>query len=102
MSWISGIPILGELLDKFGNRVLPDKSESRAAQSRINEQEVAGGPPSRLRLWRGFLGWALSLLFVWEVAGRTVILTYWPHVALPPSVLKEISALLLGMMGLGF
>ena len=53
MSWISGIPILGELLDKFGNRVLPDKSESRAAQSRINEQEVAGGPPSRLRLWRG-------------------------------------------------
>ncbi len=99
---ISSIPGLGKLLDKATDRIFPDKAASREAQSRINEQEVAGGPPSRLRLWRGFLGWALSLLFVWEVAGRTVILTYWPHVAPPPSVLKEISALLLGMLGLGF
>ncbi len=33
---------------------------------------------------------------------RPVILTYWPDTPLPPSVLKEITSLLLGMLGLGF
>lgn len=72
------------------------------AQSRINEAEVSGAPPSRLRLWRSFLGWALTLAFLWEVMVRPVILTYWPDTPLPPSVLKEITSLLLGMLGLGF
>ena len=102
MAFWNKIPGLGTVIDRVTDRVLPDKSASREAQARINEAEVSGGPGSRLRLWRGFLGWCLSLLFVWEVAGRTVIATYWPGTKLPPSVLAEISALLLGMLGLGF
>ena len=102
MSILSGIPILGGLLDKAADRILPDKGASREAQARINEAEVSGAPASPLRLWRGFLGWVLAISFVWEVVARNIILTYWPNATLPPSVLKEISTLLLGMLGLGF
>lgn len=94
----SAIPILGGLLDKM----LPDRGKANEAQSRINEAEVSGAPPSRLRLWRGFLGWVLSLVFAWEVIGRGIVATYWPGAVLPPSVLKEITTVLMGMMGLGW
>lgn len=93
---------LGDIFGKVLDKVSPDRAATREAQSRINEAEVTGAPASRLRLWRSFLGWVLTLLFVWEVAGRTVIMTYWPDIKLPPSVLKEISTVLLGMLGLGF
>jgi hypothetical protein len=87
---------LGKILDRF----VPDRSKVNEAQSRINEAEAAGGGQSVLRHWRGFLGWVLSIVFVWEAVGRTVISTYWPDVALPPSMMKEIMALLIGMLGL--
>lgn len=87
----------GKALDK----VFPDRAASRAAQSRLNEAEISGAPASRLRLWRSFLGWVLSLAFVWELL-RPVIVHYSPDANLPPSMLKEISTLLLGMLGLGF
>ena len=102
MSLLGGLPVLGTLLDRLFERALPDKSESRAAQARMNEREIENAPPSRLRLWRSFLGWALALAFVWEVMIRPVIMTYRPDAELPPSVLKEISTVLLGMLGLGF
>lgn len=102
MSLLGGLPVLGALLDRLFERALPDKSESRAAQARMNEREIDGAPASRLRLWRSFLGWALALAFVWEVMIRPVIMTYRPDAELPPSVLKEISTVLLGMLGLGF
>lgn len=73
-------------------------------QSRLNEREVEGAPASRLRLWRSFLGWVLALLFVWEVAGRLVLVPLLaPQWAaqLPPSTLDQIMSLLLGMLGLG-
>lgn len=97
----SVIPVLGSLLDKLAG-LIPDRSKVAENQARINEQEVGGAPASRLRLWRSFLGWCLSLLFVWEVMMRPIIVTYWPGVTLPPSVLSEVSRLLLGMLGLGF
>ena len=96
----SAIPVLGSLLDKLAG-LIPDRSKVAENQARINEQEVGGAPASRLRLWRSFLGWCLSLLFVWEVMMRPIIVTYWPGVTLPPSMLGEISRLLLGMLGLG-
>ncbi len=102
MSILFSIPLLGNLLDKVTDRLLPDKSASREAQARINEQEVATSGHTRLKAWRGFLGWVLSLVFAWEVVGRGIIQTYWPTVVLPPSVLKEISTILLSMLGLGF
>lgn len=97
----SAIPVLGSLLDKLAG-LIPDRSKVAENQARINEQEVGGAPASRLRLWRSFLGWCLSLLFVWEVMMRPIIVTYWPGVTLPPSMLSEASRLLLGMLGLGF
>lgn len=91
----------GKALDK----VFPDRAASREAQSRINEAEVSGAPASRLRLWRSFLGWILTLLFAWEVVGRLIIIPMffadWGK-SLPPSALDQIMALLLGMLGLGF
>lgn len=85
--------------------LLGDDAKSAEAQSRLNEREVEGAPASRLRLWRSFLGWVLSLLFVWEVAGRLVLVPLlapqWGE-QLPPSTLDQIMSLLLGMLGLGF
>lgn len=88
--------------EKAMEKIFPDRAKSREAQAQINESEISGAPASRLRLWRSFLGWALSLAFVWEVIARPVILTYWPQIVLPPSAIREISSLLLGMLGLGF
>lgn len=102
MALFSHIPVLGRIIDKAMDRVLPDKSASREAQARINEAEVSGGPASRLRLWRGFLGWVLGICFTWEVVFRPLMMTYWPEIPLPPSMISEISTLLLGMLGLGF
>ena len=101
MAWFGGVPVLGEIIGKIFDRISPDKTKIIEGQNRINEAEVSGGPASHLRLWRGFLGWVLSLVFVWEVVVRTIIATYWPDVVLPPSVIKEVSHLLLGMLGLG-
>lgn len=97
----SAIPVLGSLIDKLAGLV-PDRGKAAENQARINEQEVSGAPDSRLRLWRSFLGWCLSLCFLWEVMVRPVIVTYWPDATLPPSVLGEVSHLLLGMLGMGF
>lgn len=97
----SALPVLGTLIDKLAG-LIPDRGRVADNQARVNEREVDGAPASRLRLWRSFLGWCLSLCFVWEVMARPVIATYWPDALLPPSVLGEVSRLLLGMLGLGF
>lgn len=96
MSWWS------DLIGKGMDKIWPDKSEARRQQSEINQEELKGAPSSRLRLWRSFLGWVLALLFVWEAVGRPIIVTYWPDVTLPPSVLGEVVRLLLFMLGGAF
>ena len=101
MALWSSLPILGTLLDKVAG-LIPDRSKAAENQARINEQELSNAPASRLRLWRSFLGWCLTLCFVWEVMIRPALLTYFPDWTLPPSMLAEISRLLLGMLGLGF
>lgn len=100
MSFWSAAPFIGTLLDKIG-KFLPDKQKLSEAQSKINEQEIAGAPASRLRLWRSFLGWILALCFVWEVPVRLIITTYFPDVELPPPMLDEVSRLLFIMLGWG-
>ena len=90
--------VLSTLLGKLGG----DRSTIAKGQNSANEAEIAGAPASRLRLWRSFLGWVLALVFAWEVVGRGIISTYWPHITLPPSALEEVSGLLLGMLGLGW
>lgn len=86
-------------------KILPDRSAVNQAQSRINEAEVAGAPPSMLRLWRSFLGWVLALLFTWEVLGRLIIVpAFFPQwgKSLPPSSLDQVMSLLMYMLGVGF
>lgn len=96
MSWLT------DLIGKGVDKIWPDKSEARAQQVALNQEELKGAPQSKLRLWRSFLGWALSLLLVWEVAIRPVIATYWPDVTLPPSCLETVAKLLLFMIGGAF
>ena len=102
MGFLSGLPFIGDFISKVTDKIAPNKDNVIEGQNRINEAEVAGAPASRLRLWRSFLGWILALVFAWEVIGRTIVLTYWPDVKLPPSMLAEIKYILLGMLGLGF
>lgn len=96
---------IAEELARTSERVLSGRVGQNEAQGRINESEIAGAPQSRLRLWRSFLGWTLSLLFAWEVAGRLIVIPLLlPELEryLPPSALDQILAVLLGMLGLGF
>lgn len=96
--------LAGELA-RASERALAERAGRDQAQSRINESEIAGAPQSRLRLWRSFLGWTLSLLFAWEVVGRLIVIPLLlPELErrLPPSALDQILAVLLGMLGLGF
>ena len=102
MNFLTGIPLVGDIIGKIADKIAPDKGKVIEGQNRINEAEVAGAPASRLRLWRGFLGWVLASVFAWEVVARPIIVTYWPDAKLPPSMLKEIMHILLGMLGLGF
>ena len=105
MSWLSSIPVIGNVFTTIADRISPDKSKVLEAQSRINEAEVEGAPPSKLRLWRSFLGWVLALTLavtlVFEIIIRPIILTYWPDAKLPPLELDEIQHLLRAMLGLG-
>lgn len=92
-------------LTRAAEQALTARASQNESQGRINSSEIGGAPPSRLRLWRSFLGWTLSLLFAWEVAGRLVLIPlFLPELQkdLPPSALEQILALLMGMLGLGF
>ena len=102
MAWLSGIPLIGGIITTIADKIAPDKGKVIEGQNRINETEVAGAPASHLRLWRGFLGWVLTLVFAWEVVVRPILATYYPHIPLPPTAIKEITHILLGMLGLGF
>ena len=99
---LNPLSFLGDIFGKAVDKLAPDKGRILEAQARITEQEAAGAPVSALRLWRAFLGWVLTLLFVWEVVGRPIAVSFWPHLSLPPPMLDEVSRLLLGMLGLGF
>lgn len=86
-------------------KILPDRSKANEAQSRINEAEVAGAPQSFLRLWRSFLGWSLSVILVWEIAGRMIVVPmFFPEwgKTLPPSTIDQVISLLMSMLGFGY
>lgn len=99
---IGPLGLIGKIVGAVADRIAPEKSKVVEGQNRANEAEISGGPVSHLRLWRGFLGWVLALVFAWEVVGRGIVLTYWPGTTLPPSALQDIMTLLLGMLGLGW
>lgn len=102
MNILTKVPVLGGLAAKVLDRLAPDKAEERREQAALDRVELEGAPPSRLRLWRSFLGWVLALCFAWEAVIRPVLVTYWPRLVLPPPMLDAVQTLLLGMLGLGF
>ena len=102
MKLLKALPFIGQLAEKIVEKISPDKSASRAEQVGLDRAELEGAPPSRLRLWRSFLGWVLALCFAWEAVLRPVLVTYWPRAVLPPPMLEAVQTLLLGMLGLGF
>lgn len=100
MSFWNAVPLVGKMLDKIGN-MFPDKQRMAEHQAEITKAEVAGGPPSILRLWRSFVGWMLALCFGWEFMIRPILVWYKPDINLPPSMLEEVTKLLIIMMGAG-
>lgn len=88
-------------ISQTSDKAKEQQTELAKAQTQLTQAEIQGAPASFLRLWRSALGWVLVFCFVWEVIGRAIITTYFPEAWLPPSVLKEITSLLLGMLGLG-
>ena len=102
MSLLSGIPIIGDIIGNVLDRFTTNKTESARQQTDLNREEIKGAGQSKLRLWRGFLGWVLAIVFAWEIIGRTILVTYFPHILLPDSMLEEVMRLLLAMLGLGF
>ena len=96
---------LARMGGKLIGKILPDRSRANDAQHRINEAEVAGGPPSRLRLWRSALGWVLVVLLVWEIPVRLIIVPMFFPVwgkTLPPSCLDQVLTMLMTMLGFGW
>ena len=48
--------------------------------------------------FRSFVGWLLALCLAWEILVRPFVATYWPDALLPPSMLREVLAILPGIM----
>lgn len=51
---------------------------------------------------RKLLMYMLCVVLAWELMGRPVVATYWPHTPLPPSMLKEIMLMSASLFGFGF
>ena len=63
MSWVSAIPLVGGLVDKALDRLLPDKKKVSEGQIELNKLELQDAPRSYLRLWRPFLFWVSIFIF---------------------------------------
>ncbi|MDD6181790.1 MAG: hypothetical protein PUB01_06980 [Desulfovibrionaceae bacterium] len=96
--------ILGRLASALSLKGAPAPDALRR-QGQDRSQEDSGTSLPRPHLWKGLLGWALVCLFIWEVAGRLLIIPLcapqWQAV-LPPSVLDQIMTLLPGMLETGW
>lgn len=101
MAALGPIAAIGGIIAKIADKFLPSREE-RAAQNQaqvdLNKIEAQKAPSSILHLWRPLLMTVCVGLLVWEVA-RTVLVTYWPNLMLPPSMLREIMQIL--FVGLG-
>lgn len=104
MSWISALPVVGGLIDKALDRLLPDKKRISEGQIELNKLELQDAPRSYLRLWRSFLFWALTLCAVYLIIVQPVLHFYFPDVPLPelPVDFSELLRLLLVGLGAGY
>jgi len=97
-----GTGVVGKVAGKIIDTVAPDKAEARRQQFELNKAEIEKAPQSKLFLWRPFVMWLFALLAAWEIIARPIIVTYWPNVSVPPSMLETVMEVLLGGMALGF
>lgn len=104
MSWVSAIPILGGLLDKALDRLLPDRKKVCEGQLELTKLELQEAPKSYLRLWRPFLFWIISLCVLYLLVLQPVMHFYFPDVPLPelPVPFSELLRLLLVGLGAGY
>ena len=104
MSWLSAIPVVGGLIDKALDRLLPDKKKVSEGQIELNKLELQEAPRSYLRLWRPFLFWVISLCILYVIVVQPVLLFYFPETPLPdlPVNFSELMRLLLEGLGAGY
>lgn len=86
--------------DKLVDRMLPRRAKLQEQHLAINAE--AERASSGKMTPRKLFAYIVVLLFVWESIGRTIIVTYYPEVRLPPSLLDEILPMLSILFGLGF
>lgn len=97
LSFLQGLlGIGGKAMDKL----FPDRSKLVEKNLDINAEteRTSGGAMTPRKLFM----YILAFLFVWEVVGRPVIVTYWPHVPLPPSMKQEVMVFSSALFGLVF
>lgn len=104
MSWISALPVVGGLIDKALDRLLPDKKRISEGQIELNKLELQDAPRSYLRLWRPLLFWVISLCVLYLLLVQPVLHFYFPGVPLPnlPVDFSELLRLLLIGLGAGY
>lgn len=97
MGWLASLFGLG---GKVLDRILPDRAKFQEKNLDINAEteRTSGGRMTPRKLLMYVCVW----LFVWEVAARPVIVTYWPELPLPPSMLREVMLSMSSLFGLGF
>ena len=83
MSWLTAIPVIGDLLSKGLDKAFPDKSKSREQQTEMNKLEIQGAPQSKVRLWRSYLMITICLCLLYVVIVQPIILLYWPNAKIP-------------------
>lgn len=102
-SWLGKIGSV--LFEKVIPRISVDRDKINSSQADINKAEIEGAPMSFFRLWRSILGMVLTIMIIWEIPGRMLIIPmFFPEFGktLPPSSLEQIITLLMGMLGLNF
>ena len=96
------LTVVGGLLDKLFGKIVADKDKNLEAQARINEQEVATSGTTRLKAWRGFVGWVCGVVFACLVLVFPIILAIFPNARLPDFTpyLEMVFKLLVGMLAI--
>ena len=102
ISTILGSGVIGKVAGKVMDTISPDKAESRRQQIELNKLELEKAPSSKLFLWRPAVMWLFAGLAAWEIVARPILVTYFPGVTVPPSMLETVLEVLLGGMALGF
>ena len=87
-------------LTRIFSKMTTDKDKVLEAQAELRKLELQDAPVSYLRLWMGFLGWALAAYVVVALIVRPLIVFYFPNVPVPEMPLDDVLTLLMGMMGI--